>query len=289
MQATHLSPNEPEHQPSQQPQSKRDTQKNTDPLSSLILRTIPIRTQHRLSRNLTLRRQRTIIGAEARWGSSTALISPVCKLIVHHSLEHVGLVVDVAKDVFPKDVEDLVRDEEPADGHPQAVCEGGDGEGDDKVGEEYGDEDDEGFGGEEVKEEPHYPVKECGSCGLEVGEPVGNDREEDGDEEEIRQADEEVCEEEGGGAVETVGAFFGEGEVVFEEGRDVGNGHEGHEGGAKEDGVDEGLDVVLVLFETEPDSAHHDGETHVHGDADAVDEDVAVTLDPETVEESQGL
>lgn len=36
------------------------------------------------------------------------------------------------------------------------------------------------------------------------------------------------------------------------------------------DGVDERLDVVLVCAQSEPDGAHHDGETHVHGDSDPV-------------------
>lgn len=48
------------------------------------------------------------------------------------------------------------------------------------------------------------------------------------------EADDKVGDDEGEGAVETVGAFFDEGHAVLDEGGDVGYGHEAHEGGAEE-------------------------------------------------------
>lgn len=83
------------------------------------------------------------------------------------------------EDIVPEWVEDCRGDQEPADAHPQAVGEGDYCQRDDEVGEEGGDEDDEGFGGEEVKEKPEDPGKEGGCVGAEVGEPVGDDGEDD--------------------------------------------------------------------------------------------------------------
>ena len=74
----------------------------------------------------------------------------------------------------PKDVDDFRGDEKAADAHPEAISESSESESDDESGEEGGDEDDEGFCGEEVKEEPHDPGHECGAGGAEVREPVGN-------------------------------------------------------------------------------------------------------------------
>jgi len=61
------------------------------------------------------------------------------------------LVIKLIESVFPEDVEDSWGDEEAADGHPEAVCECGQGEGDHEDGEDGGDEDDQGFRGEEVE------------------------------------------------------------------------------------------------------------------------------------------
>lgn len=91
------------------------------------------------------------------------------------------LIIYIMKNVFPKGVENLGGHEEPADAHPETVGEGDEGEGDDEVGEDGGHEDDEGFGGYEVEEEPHYPGEEGGGGGVEVGEPVGDYGEEEGD------------------------------------------------------------------------------------------------------------
>lgn len=105
------------------------------------------------------------------------------ELVDHHTLEDVCLrasapcrptsrraergkaylIINIMKDIFPEWVEDSRGDEEPADAHPEAVCEGDEGKRDDEVGEDGGDEDDEGFGGEEIEEEPHDPSEE-GDC-----------------------------------------------------------------------------------------------------------------------------
>lgn len=155
------------------------------------------------------------------------------KLIHHHPLKHVALVVGIVRPVPPKDVQVLRRNHEAANAHPQAVRKGRRRERDDEDGGERGDKDDEGLGGEQVEEEPHDPVPEAGGGGLEVGEPVGDDGEDDGDDEEEGHAGDEVGDHEGGGSVEAVGALLDEESAVLEEGGDVGDGHEGHEGSAK--------------------------------------------------------
>jgi hypothetical protein len=53
----------------------------------------------------------------------------------------------------PKDIQLRHRDEETPDGHPEAIGESREGEGGDEDGCQGGDEDDEGFGGQEVEEE----------------------------------------------------------------------------------------------------------------------------------------
>lgn len=192
------------------------------------------------------------------------------------------------KDVLVKGVENGRRDHEAADGHPEAVCEGHEGQGDDEAGHEGGHEDDERLGGQQVEEEPHDPGEEGLGRGLEVGQPVRDDGEEDGDEEQVGDADEEVCDDELAGAVEPVAQVLDVLEAVLEEGGHVGDGHEGHEGRPEEDGVDKGLDGLLVRREAHPHGAHHDGEPGVHGDADAVGHDVAVRLDQGAVQEGEG-
>lgn len=48
------------------------------------------------------------------------------------------------------------------------------------------------------------------------------------------KADDKVGDNEGQGAVESVGAFFDEGHAVFDKGGNVGYCHKAHEGGAEE-------------------------------------------------------
>ena len=93
---------------------------------------------------------------------------------------------------------------------------------------------------------------------MKVDEPVADDREEYGDEEEVGDADDEVGNEKGSRAVKAVGAFFGEGGEILKEGGDVGDRHEGHKGAAEEECVDEGLDVRLGGGEAEPDGLQRD-------------------------------
>ncbi len=64
----------------------------------------------------------------------------------------------------------------------------------------------------------------------------------------------------------SVRALFVESVQIFEECRDIGNGHERHECAAKEYCVDERLDVDLGLVESEKDGAHQDRETEIHDD-----------------------
>ena len=183
-------------------------------------------------------------------------VNPVLEFIDHHTLKDIGLIVDVVEDVFPENIQSAHWNEEAVHAHPKTVGESGDCEGDYEDGEDGTDEDDEGFGSDEVEEEPEHPDPEGVRCVVEISEPVFDEGEEDGDEEEIGETDEEICDCEGEGAAEAIGAFFGEGGAVFEVGGHVGDGHEGHECGAEEDGVDEGLDGGLGGGEAEEDGAH---------------------------------
>lgn len=110
-----------------------------------------------------------------------AVIVAALELVDHHSLEDIGLVVDIVEDVSPEGIEDLLRNQEAPDAHPQAVCEGYNGESDDEVREDGCYEHDEGLGGDEIEEDPHDKGEEGGCGGLEVGEPVRDDGEEGGD------------------------------------------------------------------------------------------------------------
>lgn len=136
------------------------------------------------------------------------------------------------EDVFVEHVQDGRLDHEPVEAHPQTIRKCDERKGDDEVGEERGHEDYEAFGGQQVTEEPEDPGEEGGGGGLEVDEPVGDDGEEQRKEEEVGKADEEVGDHQSGGAVQAVATFFDVLEVVLEPGGAVGDGHEGHEGGA---------------------------------------------------------
>lgn len=113
------------------------------------------------------------------WALCTT-IRPLRKLVDHHALENVALIVNVVEYVFPKHVQDLGRYHEAVDRHPEPVCEGGESERDDEVGEDGRHEDDERLGCNKVEEQPHYPGEESLRCGLEVGEPVGDNAEDAG-------------------------------------------------------------------------------------------------------------
>ena len=79
--------------------------------------------------------------------------------------------------ISPEDIQQLRADHESVHRHPQTVCKGGKSKTNDEIGEDGRDEDDEGFGSDEIEEEPHDPGQECWGCWLEVSEPVSDDRE----------------------------------------------------------------------------------------------------------------
>ena len=58
------------------------------------------------------------------------------KLIDHHALENIALVVDVVEDILPEDVEDLGSDEKAANTHPKSICESSERERYDEVWED---------------------------------------------------------------------------------------------------------------------------------------------------------
>ncbi len=91
-------------------------------------------------------------------------------------------VIDVMKHISPKDIQHLRADEEAANAHPQAISEGGQRKGDDKVGKQGGHEHDKGFPSEEVEEQPHDPGEEGAGGGAEVVKPVSDEGEDEGDE-----------------------------------------------------------------------------------------------------------
>ncbi|GJC95649.1 spore wall protein 2 [Colletotrichum higginsianum] len=237
---------------------------------------------HALAGDLALAGQRRLEHAAA---AVAAGVGPLGELVTHHALEDVLLVVPVVEDVAVEGVEDGGGDHEAVDAHPQAVGEGDEGEADDEAREQRGEEDDEALGGEQVEEEPEDPDEEGVGGRAEVGQPVGDGGEDEGDEEEVRQAEEEVGDEQRRGAVQAVVVLLDVLAAVLEEGRDVGDGHEGHEGAAEEDGVGQRDDGGLVRREAHPHGAHHEGEARVHGEADAVGDDVAVALDEAAVQE----
>lgn len=157
----------------------------------------------------------------------------------------------------------------------------------------------------------------------EGGGETGWEGGDEGELTEIGEADQEIGDEEAGGAVEAVGGFFGEGGAVFEEGGHVGDGHEGHEGGAEElghssqkrvlreedrtyetyDCVDKGLYVLLSRAQSQPHSPHHDRETYVisvailptptegsrtniHGKANPISNHIPIALDEIPMQQS---
>ena len=256
---------------------------NPYPLARPI-RAVSILRQHAPSVNSARARQPRLIHAVT---PNPTTITPLAELVHHHPLEHVSLVVNVVKHVAPKDIELVRRDQKPADGHPEAVREGRDGKGGDEDGNQGCNEDDEGFGGQQVQIQPQDPHPERRGVVTEPREPVRDNGEEDGDGKKERQADQEIRCQERGRPVEAVGALLDEEGAVLEEGGDVRDGHEGHEGAAEENGVDERLDVGLRGVEAQPDGPHHDGEAHVHDEADPVGEDVAVRFDEGAVDEGE--
>lgn len=212
--------------------------------------------------------------------AARAIKCPVFEFIDHHTLKHVGLVIDVMKHVFPERVQRAHGNQKAIDAHPQTVGERGHGEGNDENREDGADEDDERLGGHEVEEQPENPDKKGAGVRSEVTEPVLDHGEEEGDEEQVREADEEVGDGEGQGTTEAVRAFFGESGAVFEEGRHVGDGHERHESGAEVYRIDERLNIGLGRAKAQEDRPHKDSQAEVHDYTNAVGNNVAVGFDP---------
>jgi hypothetical protein len=79
----------------------------------------------------------------------------------------------------------------------------------------------------------------------------------------VRDADEEVGDDQSSRVVETVALLLDIQQVVLEIRRTVRDRHERHEGRAVKDGVDEGNDGLLRRIEPQPDRAHHDGEPYL--------------------------
>lgn len=189
------------------------------------------------------------------------IISPVLKFVDQHTLEHVSLVVDVMEHVFPEDVESGQRHEKAINAHPETVGKCRYSKGNDEDGEYGADEHDEGLCGYEIKEEPEDPEPEGTRGGLEADEPICDNGEKGGDEEEVGKTDKEIRECKGEWSTEAVCTLFRECSAVFEKGGNIGNSHERHECRAEEDGIDKGLDVCLRHREAEEDGTHQNGET----------------------------
>ncbi len=82
--------------------------------------------------------------------------------------------------IFPKNIQNIRRYQKATNRHPKSVCESSKGKRDNEIGKDGRHEYDKGFGCDEVQEEPHYPGEEGEGCGAEVGEPVGDAREDYG-------------------------------------------------------------------------------------------------------------
>lgn len=116
------------------------------------------------------------------------------KLVHKHPTEHVSLsvsegytqldgrsmthlIVNVVEHISPEHIESLRGYEKAIHGHPQAVCECYQGEGDDEIWKNGGYQHDERFGGHEIQEEPHHVGEECVSARSEIDQPVRDQRE----------------------------------------------------------------------------------------------------------------
>ena len=97
-------------------------------------------------------------------------------------MESEALVVDPVECVLPEDVQNSRFDKEAVDAHPETVHKGGDCESGDKDGHDCGDKDDESFRSNEIEEEPHDELEESIGIRAKVDHPVGDAREEDGNE-----------------------------------------------------------------------------------------------------------
>ena len=273
-----------QHEPAKCSVDGNNGQQDTNVLASLA-RLVAIGIQQTSTRNQALLVERrlvsTVVTTIAIRGAS---VVSVCKFIDHHALEDIALVINVVKHVAPEGVQVSRANHETHCAHPETVGEGGGGKSDDEDRTDTGDEDNKRLGGNQVKEEPHDPHPEASSRAAEVTKPVHDNAEEQSDDEEIRKPSQEVADKERRGSVKTIGALLHENGAVLEVSRDVSDSHERHEGTSKEDSIGESLQIVLRCFQAQPDCSHHHSQTHVHGDTDAIGDDVTVRLDEVTMD-----
>lgn len=268
-----------QHEPAKQSVDYDDSQQDTNVLASSA-GLVAIGVEESSARNQALRAQGSVVGTIIPTMTiGGASVVSAGKLVDHHALKNVALVVDVMEHVAPEGIEVGGTDHEAHSTHPKTVGESSGGESNNEDGNKAGDEDNKRLGSDQVKEEPHNPSPEAASGVAEVAEPVDDNAEEERDDEQIRQTSHEVTNKERRGSVEAVGTFLHEDGAVLEVGRDVCDGHEGHEGTSEENSVSKSLEIALRRVQTQPDSTHHDSQTHIHGNANAVSDDITIRLD----------
>ena len=264
-------------QPAQEPVTDNNNKKITNPFASLaVLVSISVENLFSVDEALIATAGSGVHAVAASGTIGRTAVHASTKLVDHHALEDVTLVVNVVEDVSPENVELLWWHKETTSAHPQTVCKGSTGQSDDEDRYQGGDENDQRLGGDQIEEQPHDPSPESLCFRTEVAEPITDDREENGDDEEVWNTGDEVGDGERGGAVETVGTLLHVESAVLQESGDVCNSHERHESTTEEDGIDKGLNVCLLGRQPQPYGTHHDGQTHVHCDTDTVGDDISV-------------
>jgi len=219
---------EPQNEPAKGTVASDDTDHDSDPLAG-VTNIVAVVVKNGSAADEALVGKIGLVHAVAlltRVPSRCASKGASAELVDHHALEDVGLVVDVVENIAPEGVEGLRWDEETTSAHPQAVGERGGGQCDDEDGDNGADQDDERLSGEQVEEKPHHPGEESSRSGAEVRQPVCDNREEDGDQEEVRNTSDEVGDDERGGAIKTVSTFLHEQGTILEESGNVSDSHE---------------------------------------------------------------
>lgn len=135
----HLNTAQVEHEPSQESVSKYNAEQDANPFSSLA-DLVPIVVENAGALNQTLIGQRRIVETAAASSGVSAGVVARSKLVNHHPLKHVALVVNIVKDVAPEGVQLLRWHEETTRAHPQTVRKRGRCERDDEDGHERSDE-----------------------------------------------------------------------------------------------------------------------------------------------------
>src|SRR5579871_4319018 len=137
--------------------SKNDPNHNADPC--LLQPGMNIESfQYRSAANLSNRVQITLVHAMVvPSGRRRARVCPSFKLVDHHSLEDVRLVINVVENILPERIEDVHRHQKAVDAHPEAVKKSGHGERYDKNREYGGYQYDERLCCHEIEKKPHHP------------------------------------------------------------------------------------------------------------------------------------